>query len=105
MKKPFTETLFWKIIKNKYFIVCFVFVLIILFIDENNALVVRSLKKDVAELNHVIDTMKIGIRQDSINAERLKYSIDSIERYGRENYYMKRESEDVFIINRESEEE
>lgn len=99
--KKFKDTFFWKIIRNKYFIVCFVFFLIILFLDENNLLVIRSLRRDVAELNNTIDTMRQGIHQDSLKAERLKYNLDSIERYGRENYFMKRENEDVFVINRE----
>ena len=96
--KKFTETLFWKIIKNKYFIVVFVFLLIIVVLDENNLLVIRSLHKDVEQLEYAIDTMHQGIHQDSLQAERLMYNLDTIERYGRENYYMKRKNEDVFIV-------
>lgn len=96
--KKFKETLFWKIIKNKYFIVIFIFFLIILFLDENNLLVIRSLRKDVSRLEYTIDTMHQGIYQDSLQAERLMYNLDTIERYGRENYYMKRKNEDVFIV-------
>ncbi|MBQ6096177.1 MAG: septum formation initiator family protein [Bacteroidales bacterium] len=96
--KNFKDTIFWKIIKNKFFIVCFVFFLIILFLDENNLFVIRSLKKDVAQLEFTIDTMRQGIYQDSLQAERLKYNLDTIERYGRENYYMKRKNEDVFVV-------
>ena len=100
----FTETLFWKIIKNKYFIVVFVFLLIIVALDENNLLVIRSLHKDVEQLEYAIDTMHQGIRQDSLQAERLMYNLDTIERYGRENYYMKRKNEDVFVVVEEEEE-
>lgn len=102
--KKFTETLFWKIIKNKYFIVVFVFLLIIDALDENNLLVIRSLHKDVEQLEYAIDTMHQGIRQDSLQAERLMYNLDTIERYGRENYYMKRKNEDVFVVVEEEEE-
>lgn len=102
--KKFKDTLLWKIIKNKYFIVVFVFFLIILVLDENNLLVIRSLHKDVAELEYTIDTMKQGIHQDSLQAVRLMYNLDTIERYGRENYYMKRKNEDVFIVVNEDKE-
>jgi len=102
--KKFTETLFWRIIKNKYFIVVFVFLLIIVALDENNLLVIRSLHKDVEQLEYAIDTMHQGIRQDSLQAERLMYNLDTIERYGRENYYMKRKNEDVFVVVEEEEE-
>ena len=95
----FKDSKFWKIIKNKYVITCIIFLLIILFIDENNLLVTRSLRRDVAELNSTIDSLKRGVEQDSLRAERLKSDLDSIERYGRENYYMKRKNEDVFVIS------
>lgn len=96
--KMIKDTLFWKVVTNKYFIVCFVFFLIILVLDENNLLVIRSLKHDVAELDYTIDTLKQGIYQDSLQAERLMYNLDTIERYGRENYYMKKKNEDVFVV-------
>ena len=99
----FKDTIFWKILKNKYFIAVVIFLMTILFLDENNLLVVHSLRRDVAELNHTIDTMRQGFVQDSLQAERLKYDLDSIERYGRENYYMKRKNEDVFVVTEVSE--
>ena len=101
MKKKINDTLVWKILKNKYFIVGCVFFLIIMFLDENNVMVIRSLHRDVAELQYTVDTMRQGIYQDSLRAERLKYDIDSIERYGREVYFMKRPDEDVFVITHE----
>lgn len=99
----FKDTKVWKIIKNKYVITCIIFLLIILFLDENNLFVTRSLRHDVAELNYSIDTLKQGITADSIKAERLKNDIDSIERYGRETYFMKGEKEDVFVVTRVAE--
>lgn len=99
--KPITRAKIWKIVKNKYFITFFVFLLIIFIFDENNLFVVRSLSRDVAELEYTVDTMRRGIYRDSIQAEWLKYDLDSIERFGRENYYMKAENEDVFVVTRE----
>ena len=37
------------------------------------------------------------IRKDSENIKKLK-NPDQIEKYAREKYYMKRESEDIYII-------
>ena len=99
----FKDTIVWKIIKNKYFIAVVLFLLVVCFLDENNLLVVHSLRRDVAQLNHTIDTMRQGFVEDSLQAERLKYDLDSIERYGRENYYMKRKNEDVFVVTHASE--
>lgn len=99
--EPTTRAKIWKIVKNKYFITIFIFLLIIIFLDENNLFVVHSLRRDVAELRYTVDTMQQGIYRDSIQAERLKYDLDSIERFGRENYFMKAENEDVFVVTRE----
>ena len=96
-----TRTKIWKIVKNKYFITFFIFLLIIVFLDENNLFVVHSLRRDVAELKYTVDTMQQGIYRDSIQAEQLKYDLDSIERFGRENYFMKAANEDVFVVTRE----
>ena len=90
----------WKIIKNKYVITILVFLAVILFFDENNLFVIHSLHKEVADLEHVQDTLRKGISQDSVRVEWLETDLDSIERYGRECYYMKRENEDVFIVSR-----
>lgn len=98
---PETRSKIWKIVKNKYVIAIFVFLIVVFFLSENNLFVVRSLRHDVAELKYTVDTMQQGIYCDSIDAERLKYNLDSIERFGRENYYMKAANEDVFVVTRE----
>lgn len=99
--KSTTRSKIWKIVKNKYFIVSVIFLLIIVILDENNLFVVRSLRRDVNDLKYTVDTMRMGIYHDSLQAERLKYDLDSIERFGRENYFMKAENEDVFVVTRE----
>ena len=100
---PETRAKIWKVVKNKYFITIVFFLFIIVFLDENNLFVVSSLRHDVAELKYTADTMQQGIYRDSIQAERLKVDLDSIERFGRENYFMKADNEDVFVVTRENE--
>ena len=101
----FTESRLWKIVKNKYFIATLIFVIVILFLDENNLFVTRSLRRDVSQLNETIDTLKQGIIKDSIQAEQLINNMDSIERYGREKYFMKRKNEDVFVVSRQEDDD
>ena len=96
----FKDSTLWKVIKNKYFIATVIFCLLFFFFDENNFFVSRSLRKDVGELNKTIDTLLVGIEQDSLQAGRLKDNMDSIERSGRERYFMKAKDEDVFIVSR-----
>lgn len=82
----------------KYWVATAVFVVVILFVDQNNLLVTMKLGRQVADLKEEEANLREAIVQDSINAATLKGNLDAIEHYGRENYYMKRSDEDIFVI-------
>lgn len=84
----------------KYWIATAVFALVILFIDPNNLLVTFKLGRQVHALHAEERAQKEAIIQDSIHAAELKNNLDAIEHYGRENYYMKRANEDIFVIKK-----
>ena len=65
---------------------------------ENSLLVINRLSREVSELRKDASIIEKDIQQDSIAAVSLYGNPDAIETYGRENYYMKRENEDIFII-------
>ena len=44
--------------------------------------------------------LREAIVTDSVNAAAIEGNLDAIEHYGRENYYMKRADEDVFVIKK-----
>lgn len=82
----------------KYWVAFAVFALVILFIDENNILVTMKLSRQVNELRSEEAQLRKDIVQDSVNNAALRGNLDAIEHYGRENYYMKRFDEDIFVI-------
>ena len=82
----------------KYWVATAVFVVVILFVDQNNLLVTMKLSRQVSALHEEEEHLREAIVQDSINNATLKGNLDAIEHYGRENYYMKRPNEDVFVI-------
>ena len=75
-----------------------VFAALILFLDQYNLLVTMKLSHQVSALHEEEEHLSEAIVQDSINNATLKGNLDAIEHYGRENYYMKRPNEDVFVI-------
>ena len=89
---------FLKTIANKYVIATIIFVVIIVFLDDYGVMTTGKLKRQVRELHAEEQQLKKDIVQDSINAASLKGNLDAIEHYGRENYYMKRSDEDIFVI-------
>jgi len=86
-------------VKNKYLISFAVFCVIILFLDKNDLLTQLDRKKELQGLNHskAYYTREINklekVYQDLISDPR------AIEKFARENYFMKRENEDLFIIS------
>jgi len=91
----------WSILKNKYFIATFIFLLFILFLGENNLLVIQRLQHNVAKTKREAEMVEAEIRQDSIEASNIIGNDEALETFGREHYYMKRENEDIFILKDE----
>jgi pyrimidine deaminase RibD-like protein len=83
----------------KYIVATVIFVVVIVFVDENNLLVTMRLHRQVNRLHAEECALREAIVQDSINAANIKDNLDAIEHYGRENYYMKRSDEDIFVIS------
>ena len=73
-----------------------------LFLDNYSYLEQRVLNHQIKELEDNRDYYKREKRNDSIKIKKLKNS-NQIEKYAREKYYMKRENEDVYIIEFEKE--
>lgn len=94
---------FLKIIKNKYVIATLIFVIVFLFIDENNAFVLFRLKGEVRELHKEEAALRNEIVEDSIMVNSLRGNMEALERYGREEYFMKRSNEEIYIYNDDSE--
>lgn len=87
-----------KVLLNKYVIATLVFVALICFVDEYSLRVSSRLSRQVDELHAEEQALADAIVEDSANAAALRGNIDAIEHYGRENYYMKRPEEDIFVI-------
>lgn len=88
----------WKRLCNKYVVAVVVFAIIVCFVDENNLMVMGRLYKQVRTLHKEKAVLYADYQADSAQAASLRYDSRAIERYGRENYYMKSANEDIFII-------
>ena len=87
-----------KILGNRYVIVLAFFIVWMLFLDNTSYMEHRILNKQLNELEDNKKYYKEEIRKDSIDIKLLN-NPDQIEKYAREKYYMKRDSEDIYIID------
>ncbi|MFI3264563.1 MAG: septum formation initiator [Rikenellaceae bacterium] len=57
-----------------------------------------SIYRQICSLNREAEVYQKQIEKDSLLLERIKYD-EGLEEYARENYYMQRKGERLFIIN------
>lgn len=91
---------FLKMIANRYIVVLLFFVIWMLFLDNYSYLENRVLNHEIEEIEDNIDYYKAEIKKDSASIKQLKNN-DRVEKFAREKYYMKRENEDIYIIEYE----
>ena len=95
--KSLKEKSWFKFTSNKYVLVLLFFIVWILFLDNYSYLDHRLLNKQIDELQRQKDYYKNEIANDQKNIKQLKDPAQ-IEKYAREKYFMKKDSEDVYII-------
>ena len=91
-----------KILKNKYLIAIVLFLLIVLFIDDNNLVERLNLFGEKKDLNHQVEFYEQKIEDSNRKLEELKTNSENLEKFAREEYFMKKENEDIYIIVEEN---
>lgn len=96
----------FKLITNKFFIVTVIFVVWFLFFDTNSWLRHQELNENLNEAKDAKEYYEKEIEADKAQYEALSKDSLELEKYAREEYYMKKDNEDVFIpVIEEKEEE
>jgi cell division protein DivIC len=93
--------IFIKIFRNKFILTLLVFSVWLLIFDRNNLI-------DRGKYLHALDEMEAQkiyyiekIRHDSARLNELKTDADNLEKFAREQYLMKKENEEIFVITDE----
>ena len=71
-----------------------------LFFDANSWLIHHELNSDIDDLNNEKDYYRKEIEKDKKAIKKLSTQ-QGLEKFAREEYYMKRDSEEIFIIEYE----
>ena len=97
MRKPYKDSRWYKFISNKYVWVLLFFCSWMLFLDNYSYFDHRVLDNEIDGLEVNKKYYQDEIRKDKENIRQLKDPYE-IEKYAREKYYMKKDSEDIYII-------
>jgi cell division protein DivIC len=90
-----------KIFLNRYVIVLLAFAIWMIFFDANSLKRQRLLNRQVNEIRQMKAFYAAEIEKNNKVIEQLETNPEAIEKYAREKYLMKRDTEDVYIFTRE----
>ncbi|HDJ32926.1 MAG TPA: septum formation initiator family protein [Bacteroidetes bacterium] len=86
------------ILRNKYVLSSILFLLWIAFFDTNNLIDRAKQLKELHQLEADREYYIRRIEHDTRRMNELETDLKSLEKFAREQYLMKKENEDVFII-------
>ena len=85
-------------LRNKYVLTSLVFLIWLLLFDQNN---LNERRKNTREYNQLLeekDYYMKKIEEDRKRIQELKTNNENLEKFAREQYLMKKDNEDIFII-------
>ena len=86
-----------KLIKSTYGIIIILFIIWMIFFDSNSFIIHNELNNDINELNEQKSYYEKEIAKDNIELQMIQ-SDSGLEKYAREKLYMKKDNEEIFLI-------
>ena len=85
-------------LKNRYAFSLLFFLVYVFFFDQNNLMIQYSYHDQLETLETERDYFKSAIKKTSQELDDLTKNPATLEKFARENYYMKKENEEVFVF-------
>lgn len=98
MKKRIQNSGLIKIVSNKFVIAAILFLTWIIFFDENSIVSHMKNKQHLNDLTQQKEYYKERIASDEQKLKDLSKGNEELEKFAREQYYMSKPDEDVFIV-------
>jgi len=102
--KDIRNNRWFRIASNKYLLVLVAFIFWMLFLDSNSWLIHRELDLEVDDLEKNKKYYLNEISRDKAIMDNLNDSLE-LEKFARREYFMKRDNEEIFIIEYKGAEE
>ncbi|HQM77582.1 MAG: cell division protein FtsB [Bacteroidetes bacterium ADurb.Bin035] len=84
--------------KYKYILVLIIFLVFIIFLDNNNLIKLRKYRKELNNAKEQNEFYKQKIKEDSLEIQKLKRDKEQLELYARKTYFFKKDNETIFLI-------
>lgn len=84
--------------KHKYMFTVVVFLVVIIFLDDNSLIQRAKQRQEIQTLTAEIEKYRKQFEEDTRKLKELNENPDAMEKIAREKYLMKKPNEDVFIF-------
>lgn len=98
--KDLRKKKWFSLLTNMYILVLTAFVIWMLFFDTNSLLIHLELKKQINKLEKQQEFLREEIANDKKILEKLS-DPDELEKFAREQYYLKKKNEEIYLIEYE----
>ncbi|KPM31671.1 Septum formation initiator [Croceitalea dokdonensis DOKDO 023] len=95
--KTLREKKWFRVATNMYVLVLTLFVIWMAFFDTNSLLIHLELRKEINKLEEQKKFLQSEIAKDKKILKTLS-SEEELEKFAREKYYMKKDNEEIFLI-------
>lgn len=85
-------------VRNKYVLTALIFIVWLLLFDQNNLTERRKLSGEYNQLLQEREYYLKKIEEDKRRINELKTDNENLEKFAREQYLMKKDNEDIFVI-------
>ena len=85
-------------LRNKYFLALTCFVIWMLFFDRDDVFTQMGRRSDLARIRESKEYFAKRIKEDRNFSNDLQFNASAVEKLAREKYLMKRDNEDLFLI-------
>lgn len=85
-------------VKNKYFFVCALFLVFLIFFENQSLPTLINWRVDLHRIKKQQEYYEQEILRVEKELKELKGNPKTLEKFAREQYYMKKENEDIFLI-------
>ncbi|MBY0067263.1 MULTISPECIES: FtsB family cell division protein [Empedobacter] len=100
-KRKIKDTRVFKFVWNRYFVLTVAFAVWMIFFDQNSFFVHRELDKQIKLLEVDQQYYQEHLDTESEKLNQLNSNPAEIERIAREKHFLKKDDEDIFIIQQE----
>lgn len=83
---------------NKYLLVLIGFVVFVMFFDKHNLVKRWKTNQNIKQLEKEVQYYQNEIEDNRRQMEELQSSDENLEKFAREQYLMKKENEDIFVL-------